>query len=204
MSCLNYLAEIAPVFIRYTTGRDPKPVWTLSITEESLAPPKNIISFLSCLAQCCRTYGTRTQNGTRKDFLDAQYSPLSNFFCYFFWPTCFAILWRICVYVCTYIYMYIYLYISDCVESVYELPLIPNNTASEIILHTLGALRSVDWICINGVPTWRWLGEYKTLDKMFYNFIFKQEVVVVVVVTPVTTTFSSLSHSSTRTLLQIK
>jgi len=28
-----------------------------------------------------------------------------------------------------YIYIYIYIYISDCVQTVYELPLLPNNTA---------------------------------------------------------------------------
>ena len=41
---------------------------------------------------------------------------------------------------------------SDCVETVYELPLLPNNTASEMFLHKSGAVRSVDWIFIIGVP----------------------------------------------------
>jgi hypothetical protein len=34
---------------------------------------------------------------------------------------------------CMYIYMYTH--ISDCIQPVYELPLLPNNTASEIIFH---------------------------------------------------------------------
>jgi hypothetical protein len=41
--------------------------------------------------------------------------------------------------------VYIYIYISDCVEFVYELPLLPNSAASET-LHKLGAMRSVDKI----------------------------------------------------------
>jgi hypothetical protein len=39
-------------------------------------------------------------------------------------------------------YVYI-LYISDCVEIVYELPLLPNKAASETLLHKLGAVRTV-------------------------------------------------------------
>jgi hypothetical protein len=35
---------------------------------------------------------------------------------------------------------------SDCVETVYELPLLPNNSASETCLHQSGAVRRVDWI----------------------------------------------------------
>ena len=38
-----------------------------------------------------------------------------------------------------------YIQISDCVEIVYELPLLPNNTASEAFLHKSGAMRNVDW-----------------------------------------------------------
>ena len=72
----------------------------------------------------------------------------------------------------------LYIHISDCVESVYELPLLPNNSASETFLHKSGAVRSVDWIFITGAPAWRWLGEYVTLNKTFYNLPFKQEVLV--------------------------
>ena len=46
---------------------------------------------------------------------------LFNFFC----PTGVSILWRTCVY----IYIYIYIYIFDYTDTVYELPLLPNNTA---------------------------------------------------------------------------
>ena len=38
------------------------------------------------------------------------------------------------------IYIYIYIHISDCVQTVYELLLLPNNTASETLLHTSGAV----------------------------------------------------------------
>jgi len=40
----------------------------------------------------------------------------------------------------------VYIHISDRVERVYELPLLPNNRASEIFLHKSGAVRSVDRI----------------------------------------------------------
>jgi hypothetical protein len=43
-----------------------------------------------------------------------------------------------------------YTHIFDCVEIVYELLLLLNNTASETFLHKSGALRSVDWIFITG------------------------------------------------------
>jgi len=55
-----------------------------------------------------------------------------------------------------YIYIYIYIHIcvcvcvcvcvhiSDCVEIVCELLLLPNNTTSETFLHKSGAVRSVD------------------------------------------------------------
>jgi hypothetical protein len=88
-------------------------------------------------------------------------------------------------------------YISDCVVIVYELPLLPNNTESEPFLHKSGAVGGVEGIFITGVPAWRWLGEYVTLDKMFYNLPFKEKVVA----TPFTSIFSSLSHSSRRPLL---
>ena len=40
--------------------------------------------------------------------------------------------------------IYVYIHISDCLEIVYELPFLPNNTASEVFLHRLGAVLSVD------------------------------------------------------------
>ena len=94
---------------------------------------------------------------------------------------------------------YVYIHISDCVQMVYELPLLANKTASETLLHKLGAVRSVDWTFIIGAPVWRWLGEYVTLDKAFYNLLMKQEVAAA----PVTATFSLLLHSSWRSLLEM-
>jgi len=41
---------------------------------------------------------------------------------------------------------------SDCVETVYELPLLPNNTVNETLLHKSGAVRSVDLIFLIGPP----------------------------------------------------
>jgi len=46
-------------------------------------------------------------------------------------------------------------HIPGYVEILHELPLLPNNGATETFLHKLGALRSVDWIFITGVPIWR-------------------------------------------------
>jgi hypothetical protein len=55
----------------------------------------------------------------------------------------------VCVCVC------VYIYISDCVKTVYELPLLPNNTVIEVFVHKSGAVRSVDWIIIIRAPVWR-------------------------------------------------
>jgi hypothetical protein len=49
----------------------------------------------------------------------------------------------------------VYIYIPVCVEIVYELALLPNNTASETFLHNWGAVQRVDWIFITGAPAWR-------------------------------------------------
>ena len=51
--------------------------------------------------------------------------------------------------------MCIYIHITDCVKIVYELLLLANNTASEIFLHQVGAVLSVDWIFITRAPA-RW------------------------------------------------
>ena len=64
---------------------------------------------------------------------------------YFLCPTTVAILCTMCVHI----------HISDCVETVYELPLLPNSTAGETFLHKSGAVRRVDWIFITGAPAWR-------------------------------------------------
>jgi hypothetical protein len=110
---------------------------------------------------------------------------------YVFCPTSISILWRIWMYIDT------HTHISDCIEIVYELHLVPNNSLSEIFLHKLGAVQSVDWIFITGALAWQWLGEYVTMHKTFYNCLFKEEVAAA----PVTSRFSSLPHSSRRCLL---
>jgi hypothetical protein len=55
------------------------------------------------------------------------------------------------------------MHISDCVEIVYELPLLSNNTAIETLLHKSEAVRSVDLIFLIGAPAWWWMGEYVIL-----------------------------------------
>jgi len=60
-------------------------------------------------------------------------------------------------------------------------------------------MQHVDRIFINGAPAWQWLGKYVTMDERFYNILFKK----LVAAAPVTFTFSSLSHSSRRPLLEI-
>ena len=46
-------------------------------------------------------------------------------------------------------------HIYDNVQSVYESPLLPNNTASETFLHNSVAVRSADWIFTTEVLAWR-------------------------------------------------
>ena len=117
------------------------------------------------------------------------FSPI--FFFNFFCPTSVSILWRICVYI----------HIYDCTETVYELPLLPTifNNAGEAILHTPGGVRRIDRIRIIRALAWRWLGEYVTFDSTFCSLLSKKEVAVA----PVTSKFSSLSHSSRMPWLEI-
>ena len=105
-------------------------------------------------------------------YLYAAFTPVPVLF-YFFRPTSVCILWRMCVCVCLRAHTLTHTRISDCVEIVCEIPLLPKNTASEIFLHKSVAMRSVDWIFITGAPSLRWLGEYMTLDKTFYILLFK-------------------------------
>jgi hypothetical protein len=64
---------------------------------------------------------------------------------------------------------YIYMLISDCVHTVYQY-----NCYKTILplkcFYTSVALRIVDCIFITGAQAWWWwwLGEYVTLDRMFY------------------------------------
>ena len=69
----------------------------------------------------------------------------------------------------------VYIYTHTCVQFVYELPLLPDNTARETYVHKLGAGRSVDWIFTIGTVGWRWPGEYVTLGRRFYCLLLKQE-----------------------------
>jgi hypothetical protein len=71
----------------------------------------------------------------------------SSFFIYFAQPASLYCEERVRGRVCV--------YISDCVENVYELSLLPNNIASEPFLHKSGAVGSVEGIFIIGVPAWR-------------------------------------------------
>ena len=130
-----------------------------------------------------RTYGMLAQQVTWKDSLGMQHSLLSHFF-YISLARSVSLLWRTCVYIHT----------SECMENVYELSLLPNESVRAAFLHKSVAVRSVDWIFIIGAPAGRWLDEYVTLDKTFNNVLFKQEVVAA----PVTAIFSSLSYSLRR------
>jgi hypothetical protein len=109
------------------------------------------------------TYGTR-----RKISLSRVTHCCPNFL-NIFCSTSVSILWRICICIC--------IHISDCVEIVYELLLLPNNSASETFAHKSGAVRSVEWVFIIGLPAWRWLDEYVALDKTFNDLLFKHEIV---------------------------
>jgi hypothetical protein len=51
--------------------------------------------------------------------------------------------------------MCVYMNISECEQADYELPLLQNNTASEVFVDKSIAVRSVDWIFITGAPAWR-------------------------------------------------
>jgi hypothetical protein len=69
--------------------------------------------------------------------------------------------------------MYV-LYISACLGTVYDLPLLPNNTASETFLHRLGALRIIDYIYHWGARL-AVTGKYVTLNKTFYKFLLNRK-----------------------------
>ena len=75
------------------------------------------------LEQGWSTYGTRAQIWTPKTFLARGIHCCPNIL--LLARPASLILWRTCVYT----YIYIFIHISDTVQTVYELPLIPNNTA---------------------------------------------------------------------------
>ena len=84
------------------------------------------------------TSGAHARNGKRHSLLPPP--PFFKFFC----PTSVCILW-ICV----------HMHMSDCVQTVYEVPLLSNSTASATFLNKLRAMRIVDWIFINWRTTVR-------------------------------------------------
>ena len=101
-------------------------------------------------------YGSRTYHIRAGEPMACRISLAHSIHCcpnsYFFGTTSISIFWRICVHIHT----------SDFIETLCELPLLPNSTAGETFLHKSGVV---------------WLGENVTLDKMFYSSLFKQEVV---------------------------
>jgi hypothetical protein len=113
------------------------------------------------------------------------------------WHTAFTAV-RICLFLlpdqllCIVKNMCMYTCILHCIEIVYELTLLPNNTACETFLHKRTDIRKAFSLLITGPPDWLWLDEYMTLDKIFYNLLFKQEVAAA----SVTATYSSLCNWS--------
>ena len=101
-----------------------------------------------------RFYGIRVQNSKRKDFHGTRHLLPSQFFFYFFCPTNVSMLWRTCVYV----------HISDRVETVCGLQLLPNSTESETFFAQIGGCTR-GWLSNlllgrrrggNWANTWRW------------------------------------------------
>jgi hypothetical protein len=78
--------------------------------------------------QGCRTYGSQNV------FLGRGHQMLLFFFFFFFLVQRFYMVNSMCIYI----------HISDCVEILYGLPSLTNNTMSEIFLQKSGAVRSVD------------------------------------------------------------
>ena len=161
---------------------------------------------------CCERPASAglTSPSTRKHLLGTRHSMLPKYVLFLLPDQLFYIVKNIYI---QYIYIYIcvcvcarvcvcthtHTHAPDCVEIVYEIPLLSNNTASETFLHESGAVQSVDWIFIIRAPAWRWLDDYVTLGKTFYKRLLEQEVAAAAV----TSTCSSLSHFSRRPLLEI-
>ena len=78
------------------------------------------------------------------------------------------------------------MHISDCVETVYEVQLLSNNTASATLLNKLGAVRNVDWIFIIWGVGLTVTGRIRDIGKKFYSLLFEQEVAAA----PLISTFS--------------
>jgi hypothetical protein len=60
---------------------------------------------------------------------------------------------RLCIVKTMYVCVHTHTRISDCVQTVYELLLLPNNVASETFLHKSGTVRSVDFRDLFHLPT---------------------------------------------------
>jgi hypothetical protein len=102
----------------------------------------------------------------------------------------------VCVCVCVCVYKHTHIWVpTDCIWITVPTKLY----CSVTFLYKIGALRSVDWIFIIEAPAWRWLSQYVTLGRTFYNIIFKQEAVSA----QITSKFSYLTHSARRTLLEL-
>ena len=105
------------------------------------------------LGQGWRISGTRGQNSTRNSLL----SQISIFP----WPASPD---------CT---MGVYTLISDCVQTVYELPLLPNSTAVEHYYTNWERCAALTGYLSLGC----WPGGHVTLDSMFYNVLCKPEII---------------------------
>jgi hypothetical protein len=137
----------------------------------------------SLIGQGWRTSGKSAQNVTLKDLLGTRHSLLSHFLYSFARPAS--------PFFEEYVYIYTYL-------TIYELPLLANNTAVKHFLHksercevltrylSLGRRLGGDW-----ANTWHWK------DRLQYSFQTGRSC------SPVTAKFSSLSHSWRRHLLEI-
>jgi hypothetical protein len=64
-------------------------------------------------------------------------------------------------------------YIYTWAGTVYDLPLLSNNTVSETFLQKSGAMRGVDWINITGEPAWRWLGQSRDIGQNVFQSSFQ-------------------------------
>jgi hypothetical protein len=81
---------------------------------------------------------------TRKIFWACNIHCCPNFVFFFCQKECFYIVTYI--YIHTHTHTHTHTHISDCIETVYELPLLPNSTASETFLHKLDSAKS--WLDI--------------------------------------------------------
>jgi hypothetical protein len=134
-----------------------------------------------------RTCDTCAQNGTLKDFLGTRLSQC--FFFLFLLPD---------QLLCIVKNMYVYTPISDCVQTVYQLPLLPNNSAVKHIYTNRSGAKY--WLDI-----YHWgvglavTGRIRDIGHNVLQYCFETGSSS----SPVTATLCSLSHSSRRILLEI-